>query len=120
LKDQESINTYYNDPFFVKTLSKLVLAFITDINKKLYFEVHTDIPLKIHELFYPYVHVFIDSNREFPYQIASILEKMINLNPLAPLISFESIVTKMKQQSVPNVEKLVRCYFENIQRVERI
>lgn len=47
-KDQESINTYYNDPFFVKIFSKLVLAFITDINKKLYFEVHTDIPLKIH------------------------------------------------------------------------
>jgi hypothetical protein len=36
---------------------------------------------------------------------------MINLNPLAPLISFEGIITSMKAQSSEGLDKLVRAYF---------
>jgi uncharacterized protein YggT (Ycf19 family) len=87
-KDENAIIFYLNDPFFMKIFCRLIIALISDINRKLYFETHTDIPLRIHELIYPLVSKLVTPFRDVPYQLASILEKMINLNPLAPLISF--------------------------------
>jgi hypothetical protein len=47
-KDQNSINYYLNDSFFMKIFCRLILSLISDINRKLYFETHTSIPLRIH------------------------------------------------------------------------
>lgn len=54
-KSEQHINQYLDDPFFSKILCRLILALITDVNRKLYFETHTDIPLRIHRLLAPLV-----------------------------------------------------------------
>ena len=54
-KDEKSVALYLADPFFSKIFCRLVLALINDANRKLYFETHSDIPLRIHQLFFPLV-----------------------------------------------------------------
>ena len=110
-KDEATRLTFLSDPFFMKIFCKLIVALLNDLNRKLYFETHTDIPLKIHELIFPLVKQMVASCREIPRQLPGILEKMITLNPLAPLISFEGIVGLMREQNCEGVDKLVRGYF---------
>lgn len=64
---------YLSDPFFMKIFCKLIVGLVNDLNRKLYFETHTDIPLKIHELIYPLVKQMITTCREIPRQLPGIL-----------------------------------------------
>lgn len=62
-KDEKTIDSYLSDPFFVKIMSRLVVSFVTDVNRKLYFETHTPIPYKIHEIVYPIVSKLVNPDR---------------------------------------------------------
>jgi hypothetical protein len=97
-KDEKSISLYLADPFFTKIFCRLVLALITDVSRKLYFETHTDIPLKIHALLAPLVSLMASGglSGDIPPQLGVILEKMVGLHPLAPLVDFSKVGGALK------------------------
>ena len=74
-KDEKSISIYLADSFFCKIFCRLVLALITDVSRKLYFETHTDIPLKIHALLAPLVSFMASGGLtgDIPPQLAVML-----------------------------------------------
>lgn len=74
-KDQKSMAAYLTDPFFSKIFCRLVLALITDVSHKLYFETHTDIPLKIHALLAPLISLMASGSLsgDIPAKMAVIL-----------------------------------------------
>jgi len=67
--------------------------------RKLYYETHTDIPFKIHRLFSPYIKQICLGDYELPKNFATLLDKMVSLNPLAELIPINRIIPVLRQQS---------------------
>ena len=68
----------------MKVFCKLTHSLVNDINRKLFFETHTKIPLQIDGLISPILRELVTiEGLEFPINFASILEKKVLLNPLA-------------------------------------
>lgn len=95
----------------MKIFCKLISALISDINRKLYFETHTSIPYRIHEVIYRHLTRIATGRYDLPKGIASIYEKVVNLNPLAPLINCLKLLPILKEQHEDTYSKLIKTYF---------
>lgn len=107
---------------FIKVFCRFTNSVITDINHKLFFEVHTNIPLEIHKLLFPFIKILAQSEDfDFPRKFASILQKMVVLNPISQIVNFSKISKTLQQQNDPkDFDHLIKTYFEHINRVAEI
>ena len=95
--DQNRIVYFFNDQYFMKIFCKLVYALISDINRKLFFETHTRIPLKIQALIAPVLKILAQGGFDYPKNFIVVLEKTVTLNPLQELVCFGPIVKNLKE-----------------------
>ena len=63
--DYEKIRMYFKSQEFMKIFCKLTYALVNDINRKLFFETHTKIPLLIHKLVGPVLEVLTTAEHGF-------------------------------------------------------
>lgn len=98
--DANKVALYFSDQMFMKIFCKLVYALISDINRKLFFETHTKIPLKIHNLIFPIIKILAQGGFEYSKRFTNILEKMVSLHPLCELVPFPNIVKALQEQSI--------------------
>ena len=96
--DPEKVKAYFSNSEFMKVFCKLAYSLVSDINRKLFFETHTKIPLQIHKLLSPVLTILCQGggNYDFPKTFSTILEKTVCLNPLADLICFSDIADQLK------------------------
>ena len=105
----------------MKTFCRLVQSLIADINRKLFFETHTKIPLRVHGLVFPILKVVAQGGFDYyPKNFANILDKLIGLHPLKELVPFNNISNILKVQTPEAFEKLVKNYFDHVGRINDI
>ena len=111
---------YFKAPEFMKIFCKLTYALVNDINRKLFFETHTKIPLLIHKLISPVLEVLATADLnyfEYPSNFTLILEKSVCLNPLTKLVPFAAIAPVLQAENKDQFDRLLRAYFDHIHRL---
>lgn len=120
LADTANVSIFFQNPHFMKLFCKLAYALVNDINRKLFFETHTKIPLLIHKLLTPILKILAQGGYEYHKSFTFILEKSIHLHPLEQLICFSNIAEDLKGMNKDHFDRLLRAYFDHIHRVEDI
>lgn len=83
-----------------------MLAMTTDSSRRISYDCNTAVPLRIHELFRPYIRSILEENYNYPNSLISVLAKLPSLNPLSELIPLQK---SMKGKN--DYTNLIREYF---------